>query len=64
MLIEKKLMTAEELLHLPDDGYDYELVRGKLVKMAPPGGEHGLAVRLVGRLDAHVTAHDLGAVNG
>lgn len=63
MLVEKKLITAEELLHLPDDGYDYELVRGELIKMAPPGGEHGrIAVRLASRLDDHVTAHDLGAV--
>ena len=29
-----RLMTAEELLAMPDDGYRYELVRGELVKMA------------------------------
>ena len=32
-----KLMTAEELLAMPDDGFRYELVRGELIKMAPAG---------------------------
>ena len=36
-----KLMTAEELLAMPDDGYRYELVRGELRKMAPAGHVHG-----------------------
>lgn len=63
MLIENKLMTAEELLRLPDDGYDYELVKGELVKMTPPGGEHGqIARRLGARLGAHVDTQNLGAV--
>jgi Uma2 family endonuclease len=34
-------MTAEQLLELEDDGFLYELVRGELVRMTPPGGEHG-----------------------
>src|SRR5579863_9326467 len=34
-------MTVDELLALPDDGWLYELVEGRLVRMAPPGGEHG-----------------------
>lgn len=63
MLAEKKLMTAEELLHLPEDGYDYELVRGELIKMTPPGGEHGrIALRLGSRLADYVDAHHLGEV--
>ena len=41
MTISKKLMTAEELFCLPDDGWRYELVKGKLIKMPPGGGEHG-----------------------
>ena len=27
-----KLMTAEELLAMPDDGYRYELIRGEIDK--------------------------------
>lgn len=35
-------MTAEELFELPDDDrWLYELVEGRLVRMSPPGGEHG-----------------------
>ena len=37
-----KLITADELLLMPDDGYRYELVRGELAeKMPPPGDLHG-----------------------
>ena len=39
--LAKKPVTAEELLKLPSDGYRYELVQGKLEKMAPAGEEHG-----------------------
>ena len=37
---KRRITTAEELFNMPDDGYRYELVRGKLRKMAPTGGEH------------------------
>ena len=37
-----KLITADELQLMPDDGYRYELVRGELIKMPPPGKAHGL----------------------
>ena len=41
------LMTAEELMQLPDDGSRYELVNGELEKMPPPGFPHGrIAMRL------------------
>ena len=37
-----KPITADELLIMPDDGYQYELVRGGLTeKMPPPGDAHG-----------------------
>ena len=41
MATKAKLMTAEELLAMPDDGFRYELVRGELVKIAPAGRVHG-----------------------
>lgn len=34
-------MTAEDLAVLPEDGYQYELVRGELRRMTPPKPEHG-----------------------
>lgn len=57
------LMTAEELERLPDNGTHYELVKGELVEMAPPGGEHGgLAIDIGGPLNAHVKQNKLGRV--
>ena len=38
-----KLLTADELMLLPDDGYRQELVRGELIEMPPSGKRHGLA---------------------
>lgn len=40
--VQDKLMTAEELFNLADDGRNYELIEGILIEMAPPGGEHGV----------------------
>ena len=41
MTTATRLMTAEELLNLPDDGFRYELIRGELKKMSPAGQTHG-----------------------
>ena len=42
MTTAPKLMTADELLLMPDDGYRYELARGALTeRMPPPGDRHG-----------------------
>jgi Uma2 family endonuclease len=41
MTIDAKLMTADELFRLPDDGNRYELVRGALRTMPPGGMEQG-----------------------
>jgi len=63
MATANQLMTAEELLRMPDDGYRYELVRGELRKMAPAGHLHGrIAINITTPLDRHVRAHNLGAV--
>ncbi len=43
MSTEVQLMTADELLAMPDDGFVYELIKGELIKVSPPAGhEHGL----------------------
>ncbi|MFN8634543.1 MAG: Uma2 family endonuclease [Chloroflexota bacterium] len=63
MAINEKLMTADELLALPDDGMQHELVRGVLVTMAPPFDEHGRLADRIGRsLDRYIDVHDLGEV--
>lgn len=58
-----KLMTAEELAELPDDGHLYELVRGELIEVSPSGfhsAEIGLAFGAF--LFNFVRQHRLGAV--
>jgi Uma2 family endonuclease len=64
MSTEVQLMTADELLAMPDDGIRYELVRGELIKMTPPPGhEHGLVtMNLAGHLFEFVKANQLGKV--
>lgn len=43
MTTQETLLTADELLKLPDDRQRRELLDGVLVEMSPPGGRHGLA---------------------
>lgn len=55
------LMTAEELMQLPDDGFRYELINGELEKMPPPGPPHGrIAFRLSVLLGNFILDHELG----
>lgn len=59
------LMTADELLQMPDDGYRYELVRGELRKMSPAGSRHSIiAMRIGHSLMTHLDATPLGEVTG
>lgn len=59
------LMTADELIRLPDDGSRYELIRGELKKMSPSGSEHSqIAVLIAASLIEHVRRHKLGSVYG
>ena len=56
-----RLMTSDELIRLPDDAWRYELVRGELRRMPPPGYEHGkIAMRVASRLAPFVEQHGLG----
>ena len=58
-----QLITAEDLLAMPDDGSRYELVEGELRKMPPAGNLHGKrAMRLGWRQAQYVEANDLGVV--
>lgn len=62
-----RLMTADELLHLPKDTPNgdrlYELHAGRLVVREPPGGQHGqVQMQLGSLLTAYVRQHRLGIV--
>ncbi len=62
-MVATKLMTAEELLGLPDDGFRYELIAGELHRLMPTGEEHGLTAMAFGwRLAQFVEVHKLGRV--
>lgn len=62
-LTAETLMTAEEFGNRPDPGYPEELVKGRIVRMAPPNRRHGeVCVRTVRLLDTFVDRHDLGRV--
>lgn len=57
------LVTAEEFERIPNDDYHYELVRGRVVRVSPPGSRHGMLVTRIGSLLAqHLEAQDLGVV--
>jgi Uma2 family endonuclease len=57
------LLTAEDLLAVPDPDLPHELWRGVLRMVMPASGAHGSAVsRLTATLWHHVHAHDLGEV--
>ena len=41
MVIVRQQVTADELLHMSDDGFRYELVKGELRRMNLAGNVHG-----------------------
>lgn len=58
-----RLVTAEELEHLPDDDHRHELVQGRVIRMSPVGMAHGWIVALfMTALTQHVRAGNLGFV--
>ena len=57
------LMTAEELIKLPEDGNHYELIKGELLTMSPPGDEHGaVTMNLTLPLANYVKENNLGVI--
>jgi len=63
MAITPGLITADELLRLPNDGFRHELVLGELRTMAPTGSDHGDQESVFdGSLGVFVRSHKLGRV--
>ena len=55
--------TIEMLEALPDDGWQYELVEGRLGRRPPPGYDYGdIGENISYALSGHVRAHHLGKV--
>jgi Uma2 family endonuclease len=64
-ITQKKLLTAEEFMLLPDpgDGSQQELIRGEVITMTPAGGLHGISCNKAGRrIGNYVEEHGLGSV--
>ena len=61
MTTAKKLLTADDLLALPDDGMRRELIRGKLAEMPPAGDDHGFVGNEASwRMSSFIHQHGLG----
>jgi len=61
MAVERRPVTAEELLATPDDGLRRELIDGKVRTMAPASGRHGLdAGAILVKLGAFLLNNPLG----
>ncbi len=59
---QANLMTADELLKMPDDGLQHELVKGELLTMPLNGALHGiLTMRIAFSLGVWVEDRNLGA---
>ena len=59
------LMTADDLLLLPDDGYRYELDRGRLIRVSPSSTwPNTVAIEIASNLNSFVRPRKLGRVGG
>ncbi len=55
------MYSIEQFMQLPEDGYAYDLVDGRLERMSPTGGEHGRIASLLNiYLGSYVLEHELG----
>jgi Uma2 family endonuclease len=63
MAVVRQQVTADELLHMPDDGFRYELVQGELRLMNLAGNVHGrVMMSFAWRLARYVDENQLGTV--
>lgn len=60
-----RLFTIDDLMELPDDGYQYELREGELVQMPPCSFDSSeIAMTIAARLKVFVAQHRMGSVTG
>ena len=60
-----KVTTAADLLAMPDDGRDHELIEGVLVEVSPAGYDSsGIAIAISSPLSLFARTHGLGRVTG
>lgn len=65
MTTAKTLLTADDFLSMPDDGKNYELVKGELAEMPSPGFMHEFVVaQFILHFGSFVRQLDLGIVTG
>ncbi len=65
MVIEARLMTAEQLEVMPDDHLKRELINGEVLVEMPPGFEHGLiAAMVVAHFWQYLATHPIGLAIG
>jgi len=65
MSIANRLVTADEFLRWPRDGFHHELWHGEVFTMSPSGSRHGeIALEIGGILRDFLRRHRLGRVTG
>ena len=65
MTTQKKLLTLDDLMAMPDDGKRYELIRGALIEMPPPGIMHTVVTDQIGwQIGSFVRQNNLPFVGG
>ena len=65
MVIESRLMTAEQLEAMPDDHLKRELIHGEVIVEMPPGFEHSvIALRVATHFMMYLAAHPIGVAAG
>ncbi len=61
MTTAKKLLTADDLLAMPDDGMRRELIQGELIEMPPASDDHGfVGDEFSWRFGTFIRQHGLG----
>ena len=61
MTTAKKLLTADDLLAMPDDGMRRELIQGELIEMPPASDDHGFVGNEASwRMSSFIHQHGLG----
>ena len=65
MTTQKNLLTVDDLMAMPDDGKRYELIRGALIEMPPPGIMHTVVTDQIGwQIGSFVRQNNLPFVGG